>query len=164
MCRFALAAFAVTVMTACGPATELTEQQKAEIEQEVRGLEDDLIAYAGDADAERFLSLFAQSEDLTFAMYGAVHSSWSTWDSIVKRGFARIEEADVESCEWSDRHYQVLGRSVAVSTEVARCFGPTAAGSPKLVDHTWSAVWVRRDGRWRIANFAETYPRAESGG
>ncbi len=165
MRRLVLAVPSLAVLAACQPATtELTEEQKTEIEQEVRGLDDDLIAFASNAEAEGFLSLFEQSEDLTFAMYGAVHSSWSTWDGIVRPGFSRIREAGVESCEWSERHYQVLAPTVTVFTAVVRCFGPTAAGSPTLVDHTWSAVWAYAEGRWRIVNFAETYRRAEPAG
>jgi hypothetical protein len=100
MRRLVFSVLSLTFLAACQPATtELTEEQKAEIEQEVRGLDDDFIAFASNVEAEGFLSLFEQSEDLTFAMYGAVHSSWSTWGGIVKRGFARIGEAEVESCE-----------------------------------------------------------------
>ena len=165
MRRLVLSAVSLAFLAACQPATtELTEEQKAAIEQEVRDLDDDLIAFAGNAETEGFLSLFEQSEDLTFAMYGAVHNSWSTWDGIVKRGFARIAEAEVERCEWSNRHYQVLAPTVAVFTAVVRCFGPTAAGSPTLVDHTWSAVWAYPEGQWRIVNFAETYRRTEPEG
>jgi len=165
MRRLVLAAVSLAFPAACqADTTELTQEQKAEIEQEVRGLDDDLIAFAGNAEAEGFLSLFEQSDDLTFAMYGAVHSSWSSWDGIVKRGFSRIREAEVESCEWSERHYQVLAPTVAVFTAVVRCFGPTAAGSVTLVDHTWSAVWAYGEGRWRIVNFAETYRRAGPAG
>ena len=165
MRRLTLAVLSLAFLAACQPATTgMTEEQKAEIEQEVRGLDDDLIAFAGNAEAEGFLSLFEQSEDLTFAMYGTVQSSWSTWDGIVKRGFARIAEAEVENCEWSDRHYQVLAATVVVYTAVVKCFGPAAAGSPTLVDHTWSAVWAYAEDRWRIVNFAETYRRAEPEG
>ena len=58
----------------------------------------------------------------------------------------------------NDLHYQVLTPDIVISTSMVECVGPSADGSPVVIDHTWTAVWVKGDGEWKIVNFSETYP------
>lgn len=159
MRRFVLAAFALMLIAACQPTTtELTEEQKAEIEAEVRALDDEGLATVVAWGLEPFLSFF--SDDLIYALFGEVHHGLSAWRDQVTPFFEQAPS--IENCERDGPYYQVLSSEIVVSTSVGKCVGPAADGSPVVIDHTWTVVWAKRDDQWKIVNMSETYPTPET--
>ena len=147
------------VAAACQPATmELTDAEKAAIEDEISALENDLTASVVGWDLDTFLSFF--SDDLSWALFGSVYHSRSSWVDHVTPSFT--EAASLETCDINDLRYQVLTADVVISTCVVKCFGPATAGSPVVIDHTWTTVWAKRDGLWKIENLSETFRTAET--
>ena len=161
MRRLALAAIAVAFLaTACQPATtELTDGQITTIEAEVNAVANEALAAIVAMDVDRHLNFYADSDDFTVAVYGAVHRSFSTWAELVRTGFSEMES--VETCAFSDEVVQVLAADVAVFTADFGCTG-TAVGGDPLVGHTVTGVMVKRDGEWKCVNFSETFTPAET--
>ena len=160
MRRFAivplLAVLAVAVLAACEPATtELTEEQKAAIADELSASKDANLAAIRDLDADRLLAFYENSEDFTWTLYGSVNRGWSTWAEHVRSAFSGM--ASVESCEISDDYLQILASDIAVGTGLITMTGTTTAGDSFLIEHTYTTVSVKWDGQWKKINISETY-------
>jgi len=161
MRRLALAVLPLAFLaTACQPGTtELTEEQITTIEAEVNAVANEALAAIVAMDVDRHLNFYANSHDLTVAVYGVVRRSFSTWAELVRTGFSEMES--VETCAFSDEVVQVLAADVAVFTADFGCTGTAVGGGP-LVGHTVTGVMVKRDGEWKCVNFSETFAPPES--
>ena len=141
MRRIVLAAFALTVLAACQPATtELTDEQIATISAEVSAAADAALAAIVAVDVDSHLDFYANSEDFTVAALGEVRRTFSTWAEQVRTAFSQIES--IESCAFSDEVVQVLAPDVAVFTADFGCTGTSVGGDPLPFDHTVTAVMV----------------------
>ena len=149
------------VVVACQPATmELTEEQIATVDAEVRALADEALAAIIAVDIDRHLEFYANSEDFTVTMQGEVLRSFSTWADGVRTAFSQFES--IESCAFADEVTQVLAADIAVFTADFGCTGTASGGDPLVLDHTVTAVMEKQDGEWKCVNFSETYPPAET--
>jgi len=148
-----------TTGTSQPATTELTDEQIAAIEAEVNAVADEALAAIAALDVDRHLDFYANSDDFTVAVYGAVHRSFPTWAEMARAGFSEIES--VEDCAFSDEVVQVLAPNVAIFTADFGCTGTAVGGGP-LVGHTVTAVMVRLDGEWKCVNFSETFPPGET--
>lgn len=54
------------------------------------------------------------------------------------------------SWNWQDFHIDVLSRTAAVMTATYRIPHLTPRGLPHELGGAWTAVWVKRDGRWMV--------------
>jgi len=161
MHRLTLSVLCLVFLAACQPATtELTEEQKAEIVGELRALVEGSKAAIVALDPDRLLRDYEDSEEFTFTIYGDVHRSFSDWSDLVRSAFAQM--GSMEGCEHSDEAIQVLALDIAVVTGDLTCSGTASAGGPFLIDHTFTAVLVKRNDQWKIVNLSETYPQAET--
>ena len=70
--------------------------------------------------------------------------------------------AEVESFAWGDLHIQVLAPNIAVVTTTFDFAATDTTGGPIALTGTFSTVWLRTDGEWKIVNSAETYPPTEA--
>ena len=70
----------ILLVVACQPATmELTEEQIATIEAEVTAVANEALAAIVAMDADRHLNFYANSDDFTVAVYGAVQVDVPSW-------------------------------------------------------------------------------------
>ena len=117
----ALAALPLAFLAACEPGnTDLTEEQRADIEAEVTALESDWVASTEAWDLDRYLTFY--SDDLVFAWFGEVHRGRLRWRDVVAPSFE--SEPIATKCDLKDLHYQVLTAGVVVSSHVVSCVGP----------------------------------------
>ncbi|UCG84848.1 MAG: nuclear transport factor 2 family protein [Gemmatimonadota bacterium] len=159
MRRLPLAVLSLAFLAACQPATtELTEEQKAEIAEELTRLYTESVIAINQLDAEGWLSYFENSEDLTIAVYGGFYKSYSAYADTVKAHWAPLASGEID---WGDLNIQVLAPNVAVVTSVFDYTATDTAGVTAPFSGTWTAVWVEQDGNWKMVNVAETLPPAE---
>ncbi|MCH9023335.1 MAG: hypothetical protein IID32_11330 [Planctomycetes bacterium] len=112
-----LAALSLAFLAACQPATtELTEERRAAIAEELTQAFDGYAAAVRQLDQDGVLSFFQQSEDLAFAEYGAITRSWSALAELVRQRWPMY--ASVENFQWGDLHIQALAPHVAAVTNL----------------------------------------------
>lgn len=160
MRRFALAAFALAFLAACQPAaTELTDEMKSEIAQELTQVYAESLEPINQLDQEGWLSFYQDSEDLTFAANGTFFKSYSAFADTLSAHWAELASGDLD---WGNLNIQVLAPNVAVVTTAFDYTGTDNAGAVMSVSGTWTAVWVKEAGSWKMVNVAETFPPAEA--
>ncbi len=152
MRRFVLAAFALTVLAACQPATtDLTEEQKTEIATEVNAAVDDLWDIFGQADYDRGIVYWEHSPNLTFAgTQGGILMGFSTLDSIYRPFFNTIASQEIDIAE---RHITVVAQDAAyviergtyAQTDTSGVTGPTRP-------FAYTYLWVHTEAGWRISS------------
>ena len=146
MRRFVLAAFAMTVLAACQPATtELTEDQKAEIEEAVKqATRAEFDSYVQGDDIDQYMAFMS---DWSVAGPFAFNMSLDSLRSGTLDVWSSISSAEVELGEM---RVLVLGPDAAI-VEGSAVFNVTdtsgVAGRPTNI-YTWT--WIRQDSQWRI--------------
>ncbi len=161
MRRLVLGVLSLAFLAACQPATtELTEERRAAIEEELTQAFDGYAAVIRQLDQDGVLSFFQQSEDIAFAEYGAITRSWSALAELVRQSWPMY--ASVENFQWGDLHIQALTPHVAAVTTTFDFAASDTTGAPVAASGTFSAVWVQTDGEWKIVNLAETFPTPET--
>jgi ketosteroid isomerase-like protein len=149
------------VFAGCQPTTtELTEEQKAAIAEELTQAYDSYGAAVRQLSQDGVLGFFQQSEDLTFAEYGTVYRSWSALADLVHQSWPLY--ASVQNFQWGDLHIQVLAPTVAAVTTTFEFAASDTTGAPVTVSGTASYVWLHTDGGWKIVSGAETFPSPET--
>jgi hypothetical protein len=129
MRRLALAALSVALVAACQPATtDLTEEQKTAIAEELSQKFDAYGAAVRQLDPDAVLGFFQESDELAFAEFGEVVLSWSTLAEQVRESWPQY--ASVESFEWGDLHIQALAAHVAAVTTTFDFQASDTTGAP----------------------------------
>lgn len=151
----------VFLATACQPTTnELTDADRARIEDALRAAYAEAAAAVNELDVERFLSFFAPSEDFAFAELGKIERSWSAFGDTTRAHWAAL--ASVDEFAWGELRIQVLAKDAAVVTTSFAFSATDTAGNQFASAPTWTAVWLERDGLWKMVNVSETFPPPES--
>ena len=160
MRRLVLAVLTLAFLTACQPATtELTDEQKAGIAQDLTQAFDAYATAVRQLDQDAVLGFFQQSDDFALAEYGEITRSWTALAEGLRQSWPMY--ASVESFAWGDLHIQVLTSQIAVVTTTFDFAASDTAGAPIAVNGTFSSVWLQADGEWKIVNLAETFPAPE---
>ena len=147
MHRLILAAFALTVLAACQPATtELTEEQKGEIAAEVQLLHDQYWDAWRETDKDRGMSYYRNSPDFVFANGVALVKGWGTLNEAVQSWTVEsqvvtIDESIATVLAPDIVHFVENGTYSVTSTS-----GETGPDIPFAV----STIWVLRDGEWKV--------------
>ena len=161
MRRVAFAVLSLAFLaTACQPTTELTEEQKAAIADEIAALHAEAAEAIRARDVDGWLAYFENTDELTFTSCvenGAVaaYRSWSARADTTYAHYGAI--ASMDRFDWGDLHTRVLAPNVAVVTTTYEAVATDTAGFSFAGNATWVAVWVRTDGGWKMANVAETW-------
>jgi hypothetical protein len=161
MRRLVFVVLSLAFLAACQPATtELTEEQKAAIVDEIAGLYAEAAEAIRAQDVDGWLAYFENSEELTFTSCVqdgpvAAYRSWSARADTTYAHYAAI--ASMDRFEWGDLHTRLLASNVAVVTTTYEAVATDTAGVSFAGNATWVAVWVRTDGQWKMANVAETW-------
>ena len=149
MRRFVFAAFALTVLAACQPATtELTDYQKAEIAAEVELLEGQFWDVWRRMDVEAGMSYYYNSPELSFAWDGQVLVGWTSGYDASEANSAIFVS---QTINFTDSWTTVLAPDVVLVTQhgTRAWTDPDGVTSPELT-FAWTSVWVRRDGEWKV--------------
>lgn len=148
MRRFVLAAFALTALAACQPATtEFTEEQKAQVEAEIRALMPEFMSAWEDADVERGFGFWLESAEMGYANRGNVRFGYDQLVEAVRAGFERTASQTFDISEM---------RVMALAPDVAAVFmkfihtRTNVDGETSPEDQGVSLmIWVKRDGVWK---------------
>jgi uncharacterized protein (TIGR02246 family) len=160
MHRLVLSVLSLAFLAACQPATtELTEEQKAAIVDEITRLCDESLNSIRQLDQAGWLAYFRDSEDVTYAEGGEVFRGRSALAEHLRTVWAPF--AGFEG-DWGELNIQVLAPTVAVVTSRFDFTGVDTAGNETQFYGTWTGVWVEQDGEWKMVNAAETFPAAEA--
>jgi len=141
MRRFVFAAFALTVLAACQPvATEMTEEQKAEIAETIQQMNTELAVAMNARDLDSWLS--GLSDDIRWAIpYG--YGSHSQIEDAVRSAPTDTTEWGMD---WEETFVRVLGPDAAV------LWGTYAArGTEGERVHT-TLVYAHVDGEWKVVH------------
>jgi uncharacterized protein (TIGR02246 family) len=137
------------------PPTELTNEVRAAVQEELREALDDLFAAISAHDPDRILEHYADRAD--FAYIGALSPQF---------GSARLEEM-VRS--WAARHADVTVAHRVVHVQVLSSTVATAFTQGQFSNAETSTVWTHvlvrgDDGRWRVVLEHEVWPGAAEPG
>jgi uncharacterized protein (TIGR02246 family) len=149
MRSLALAALSLALLvTACQPATtQLTEEQKAAIEEEVRQTADDLNDAWIARDFDRFRSFFA--DDLRWAMSPMPFATMEEIEPGVRAYVSGISEITLED---EDSFIRVLGPDAAVVGSTSHETVVDVNGVSSSVRTAGTFVWARVDGVWKVVH------------
>ena len=143
MRRLAPAAVALLLLAACQPAaTELTQEQKAEVESTFRQFRSDLYAAAERLDAEAMLNSVA--EDVALVIQGT-RLSYDQWAPAVRNAFARFENQVISVL---DMRIDVLAADAVANTDVIAVTVTDSTGNAVEQTYLHTEVCVKRDDHW----------------
>ena len=159
MRRLTLSVLSVAFLAACQPATtELTEEQKAEIAEEVNAIHGEFWDAWRAADYDRGVSYF-DSANLVFAYEGTVFG-FATFDEMWRPEFANIAS---QSITIGDSRTTVLAPDVVCIMDAATYTMTDTLGvtSPEG-GFAFTGVWVHRGGEWKLHLVHESMPTPEA--
>jgi hypothetical protein len=153
--RLALLAAAAPLAAACTPAPGA---DAASTEAARRALADTLlrgIAAAYDPArpdvVARSMALYVDSGPVVSAAAGRITADRAALERDVRRFWESVGRNMREPrWEWGERHLERLGPDAAALTASYRVPHRTPAGVPHVIGGVWTAVFVRRGGRWAI--------------
>jgi ketosteroid isomerase-like protein len=144
------------VVAACQPGTtELTEQQKAEIAAEVNTLNTEYWDAWRAADWDRGMAYYLDSPDFVWVAGGAAFFG-STVLEEYRDGFAHVAS---QTFAFRDSRTIVMAPNAASVTALGTWAQTDTAGvTGPARDIAWTAIWIRRDGQWKIHLAHLSYP------
>lgn len=149
MREFISVAIAVTVLTACQPATnDLTEDMRTEIASEVNDVHSEFWDTWRETDFERGMQYYLNSPEFTFSYQGKMITGYSEFHEFFATAFANVASQTVSS---NDLQTVVVGRdAVFITTQGAYSVTDTEGVTGPESDFAFTTLWVRRDGDWKI--------------
>jgi ketosteroid isomerase-like protein len=136
--------------TGCRPTTtELTEEQKAAIADEVNALVDgEWIASTDPVDFEKLMSLVHNTDEAVLAFNGGTVHSYATMRSVFGEHFSTISR---EPATITDSMTVVLAPDVVYVIRAGTFVSiDTALNSGPLTPFTQTLLWVLEDGAWKV--------------
>lgn len=141
---------------ACGGDREAERDSISEAE--VRAIADTLTSAMASAydfsrpnPREGLLALYPDSGRVISAAAGRITTTRVELDSAIGTFWEYVGQNMREPrWEWGDVHVDVLSRDAAVVTASYSIPHHTPAGRPHTIAGAWTAVFVRRDGEWKI--------------
>jgi ketosteroid isomerase-like protein len=139
---------------------QLTDAEKAAIEDEVSALQDEFWDRWREGDFDRAVSHYWDSPDLTIAIDGVIYHGYAEIIAKARPGYAYVESMDITI---TSSETIVLAPDVActmVSGTNSATF--TDGTTITLPDFAFSAIWMRDSGEWKIHIMHESHPSTES--
>ncbi len=147
MRRIAVAAFALTVMAACQPATtEMTEAGKTEIEEQIR------IAYADFDEAYQTDDFDRWRSHLTDDVRWGGGGSFVGTEQLVRFARAHMSRETEFSGETDDIHVRVLGPNAVLLTAAFHGTTVEVSGESNSERTAMTTIWIKVDGVWKIVH------------
>ncbi len=144
---------------ACQPATmELTDAEKAAIAEEVTAIHDQM--WDAWPDLAAGMSYFDNSPDVAYAADGDIHLGFDNITAVMEPFTTAFDRFEITV---ERRQTTVLSHDVVCVTErgVQAAYDSTGAilaSGPVAL----TAVWVRRDGDWKVVQAHESFPPPET--
>jgi ketosteroid isomerase-like protein len=142
---FVLAAFALTVVAACQPATDLTFDQKAAIADTVRQVSMDYLASVSTLDADSVFSFNMDSDEYAWSMDAVLSLDLETDKAAAAEKYAAASSAHVSL---DTVRIAVLGPDAGVLSGAGAVVVTDTAGQTVEMALALTFVAARRDGRW----------------
>jgi hypothetical protein len=99
----------------------------------------------------RSMALYADSGPIVSAAAGRITTDRAALERDIRRFWDDVGRNMREPrWEWGERHLDLLGPDAAALTASYRVPHRTPAGVPHVIGGVWTAVFVRRGGRWVI--------------
>jgi hypothetical protein len=99
----------------------------------------------------RLMSLYPESGPVVSASGGQVSTSRDTLEAGIRAFWENVgRNMQHPRWEWGPMHVEVLSRDAATLTTSYRVPHLTPKGEPHVIAGAWTAVFVRRGGRWVI--------------
>jgi len=145
--------------TAQPTTTELTDEQRAAIAEEVNRLNGEAWDAWREVDLDRALSYLDDSPDVGFALEGQVLRGYAELDAFWREGFGTASSIDITI---SDLRTIVLAADIVTLVQQG-VFSVTDADGVTSPETSFalSTTWVRRDGEWKILFGHESFPPPE---
>lgn len=127
---------------------ELTEERKAEIAAEVRAVHDQFWDVWKDMDVDRGMAYYYNAPELVFGMDGQV--LWG-WDQGMAMSQSFAATASGQLMDFAESRIVVLSPDVVYVTDQGmRAVVDTAGVAGPSMPFAFTAVWVLRDGEWKV--------------
>jgi ketosteroid isomerase-like protein len=110
-------------------------------------------------DLDGLVGQYRDSEALAYVANGRVIRSYAAMRDLVHAQLDGVTTADLR---WLDTRVDVLADDVAIATATFAFAVTLANGATASSSGTYSAVYVRRDGDWKIEYSVHTFPRART--
>jgi len=160
MRRFIIAAFALTFLAACQPATtELTEEQKAEIAAEVNAIHSEMWDAWREADVPKAMSNYLDSPEFTLALQGQLISGFGAFDEMVGSIFSNVESQTITVDETQTAVF--AANTVCVVEHVTYTMTDTDGITSPEYTAVLTSLWIKNDSEWRIHHYHNSSPTPE---
>lgn len=160
MARMLAAVFCLALAVAPLPlaAQGLTQAESDAIEDTVGRLFAEITEATNALDLERLLALHEDGDELTYVAAGRVTRSHEAFAGLLQAQLGGLSAADVRLL---DPSVDVLARDVALATSTYEFTATFPSGSRFTTTGTYMAVFVLRDGGWKIRYSSHTFPQRE---
>ena len=135
--------------------TPLTEAEKSDIKQEIEQLSIALFESWNNQEYDRYLNYYLNSEEYTFAANGFVVRSWHAFYDTVKAHTVLYSRAEAKTIE---RYIDIIDRNFVIVTQTFDWDATLKSGGEEKMIGTYTTVYVKRDGVWKIINTSESFP------
>jgi ketosteroid isomerase-like protein len=135
----------------------MAPEERAAIAQTVSARFDEVAEATNTLDFTRLLSLYQESEELTYVSAGRIFRTHATMAELIGSQFRGLAAADLR---WIEKHVDVLARDVAVVTSVYEFDATLESGDTTGSAGTFTCVYVQRDGVWEVQHSSHTFPQA----
>lgn len=141
----------------CRPPSEqvLSPEDRRIVAEEVAQLFNQIPEVTNALDFERLLSFYRESEELTYVARGRVTRSFAAFSGVMDAQFGNVTEANLQ---WLDTYVDVLSREVVVATAKFEFTATLESGDAAQSAGTYMAIYVLRDGHWKIEYTAHSFP------
>lgn len=149
--RLALLSLILSACTGAERASDITDAERGAIADTLTTLMASAYDFTQPNVRERLLSLYPDSGRVVSAAAGRVTTDRAELDSAIGTFWEYVGRNMVgPRWVWDDIEVDVLARDAAVVTASYTIPHHTPAGRPHTIAGAWTAVFVRRDGRWTI--------------
>ena len=133
----------------------LSEADKNKIKQEIEKLSIALFESWNNGDYDEYLNYYLNSDEYTFAANGFVVRSWQAFSDTVKAHIALYERAEAKTIK---RYIEILAPDIVILIQTFDWDAIQKSGQIEKMIGTYTTVYVKRDGEWKIINTSESFP------
>lgn len=137
------------------PSAELTEADSKAIEQAVLDAHAEMIAAAESKDADAMFDLIVNHDKDVIIQDGALIPTWQEAKDTIETGFGTVESVQYR---FDRRRVNVLSPDIAVMTSAGATTVVTLSGQSFTTPFANTAVFILRDGRWKIVHGHHSVP------
>jgi uncharacterized protein (TIGR02246 family) len=134
---------------------ELTEQEKQHIIQEIDQLSEELWEAWNSRDYAKYMDYYVNRGDYTFAANGFIVRGWDTFYDTVNVHTAYYSRAEVKTVR---KYIDVINRDVVIVHQLYDWDATYKQGGEEKLTCTYTTIYVRIDGEWKIISTSESCP------